>query len=132
MVLGILVQFGGMILIRVVTVFALAAYLGSNGELTTEQLMATLRSTPVQVVYAASQLALALLSGVVAVKVSRGINLRPPILVGLISFLLNLGSGWPMHTVNQRILLAVIFAVTLIGGKVGLRRKPKDREDDRR
>jgi len=129
-VIGLLIDLGGSILAVALISFAYATYIGSQGASASEiesAMTSTDLFSPLGLMNTVAGMAMSYLAGFYCLRISRGTNLRYPLILAAIVLALGLGVGLAWETTNVFLLLSLAalgFGATLFGGAKALRARP--------
>jgi hypothetical protein len=125
--IGLLIDLGGSILAVAAMTFAYAIYIGTQGASAAEIESAFTSTDPTSALGALHTLAglgMSYLAGFFCLRISRGMNLRYPMVLAIILLVLTVGTGvaWNLMDLSTLLALAALsFGSTLLGGAVALR-----------
>jgi hypothetical protein len=124
---GLLIDLGGSILAVAAMTFAYAIYIGTQGASASEIESAFTNTDPSSALGALNTVAglgMSYLAGFFCLRISRGTNLRYPMVLAIILLVLTVGTGVAWNLMDLFTLLALStlsFGLTLLGGAVALR-----------
>jgi hypothetical protein len=124
---GLLIDLGGSILAVAAMTFAYAIYIGTQGASASEIESAFTNTDPSSALGALNTVAglgMSYLAGFFCLRISRGTNLRYPMVLATILLVLTVGTGVAWNLMDLFTLLALStlsFGLTLLGGAVALR-----------
>ena len=128
--IGLLIDLGGSILAATAISFAYAIYIGTQGASASEIESAFTNTDPssaLGAMHTVAGLGMSYLAGFVCLRISRGTNLRYPMVLALILLVLTVGTGVAWNLMDLFTLLALSalsFGSTLLGGAVALQARP--------
>lgn len=126
-VLGFVTDLGGTTLFSVVLVFVYATALAGQGmnAADVEQTLANFETYSFYgVISIFLGLAMSCLGGYVCIRVSKGVNLTNPIVLGVITFLFAVLLAWDAYNLIEFVVLSVVsFLATLWGGRKAINRR---------
>jgi hypothetical protein len=126
-VIGLLIDLGGTILATTVITFAYAIAIGAQGASAAEIESALTSADPTSALGAMHTLVglgMSYVAGFYCLRISRGTNLRYPLILGAIVLALTIAAGaaWNLMDLSTLLGLGVLtVAVTLLGGVMALR-----------
>jgi hypothetical protein len=127
--IGLLIDLGGSILAVTAITFAYAIYIGTRGASASEIEGALTSTDPTSVLGAMHTLAglgMSYLAGFYCLRISRGTNLRYPLVLAAIVLVLTISAGVAWNLMDLLTLLglsALTVGATLLGGAMALRRQ---------
>ena len=126
-VLGFVTDLGGTTLFSVVLVFVYATALAGQG-MNAADIGQTLSNFETYSFYGVISiflgLAMSCLGGYVCIRISNGVNLTNPIVLGVITFLFAVLLAWDAYNLIEFVALSVVsFLATLWGGRKAINRR---------
>ncbi len=126
-VLGFVTDLGGTTLFSVVLVFVYATALAGQG-MNAADIEQTLSNFETYSFYGVISillgLAMSCLGGYVCIRISNGVNLTNPIVLGVITFLFAVLLAWDAYDFIEFVVLSVVsFLATLWGGRKAINRR---------